>query len=98
MSTQQIIYNGNEYVEIGTAGAVDAGITLRPDWPICDEGARWHQEKFAGQAVCYRQGQVHFGLLVEEVDEKNVPRDDGGEVNLNDLFLTASGRIYRAST
>jgi hypothetical protein len=93
--TTQIIYNGNEYVEIGSVDAVDDRITTKPEWPVCDESGRWHQKKFDGQAACYRQGQVHFGLLVEEVDEKNVPRDEDGELNLNDLFSTSHGRVYR---
>jgi hypothetical protein len=93
--TTQIIYNGSEYVEIGSVAAVDPRITLHPKWPICDEGARWHNEQFEGQAVCYRGSGVHFGLLVEEVTEQELPRDEDGELNFNDLFSTSHGRVYR---
>ncbi len=90
--TTQIIWTGNEYEVAESADRAE-----RPEWPVQDEGARWHYEQFDGQLVVYRSSSVHFGFEAEEVAEQDVPRDADGELNLNDLFLCNNGIVYRAA-
>lgn len=87
----QIIYTGNEYKEADQCAKAE-----RPEWPVQDSGAHWHHEKFPGQMVVYLINEVHFGFMVQQVPEQDVPRDDDGELNLDSLFLCENGNVYRA--
>lgn len=91
MTTTQIIFNGNGYEEAHGCDRAKC-----PEWPVQDQGAHWHHEEFEGQMVVYRTSDVHFGFVAAEVPEQDVPRDEDGELNLNDLFLCDNGKIYRA--
>jgi hypothetical protein len=91
MTDAQLIWTGNEY-EIADATNSD-----RPDWPVQDQGGRWHREQFPGQVVCFREAQVHFGFNAVAVADQEVPRAADGELNLNDLFLCNNGTVYRAA-
>lgn len=44
-----------------------------PQWPVQDEGGRWHAEAFPGQRVLYGRRAVNFGFLADEIP---VPGDD----------------------
>jgi len=66
MTTQQIIWTGNEY-EI----ADDRNSEI-PDWPIQDAGARWHREEFPGQRVHFDRQNVYFGIAVEEISREKL--------------------------
>lgn len=50
-----------------------------PEWPVQDEGARWHHEAFQGQRVAYDRAHVHFGIQVvpcaEPEDMDDIPSD-----------------------
>lgn len=92
-TTTQIIFNGNEYAESCTCDRAE-----RPEWPVQDQGAHWHHEEFDGQMVVYRTSEVYFGFMAEKVPEQDVPRDEDGEMDLDDLFLCDNGEIYRAKS
>lgn len=91
MSTEQIIWTGNEYE------VADGMNSESPEWPVQDSGAHWNYEEFEGQRVVFRGNNVHFGILAEELAEAEVPREADGKMNLNDLYLCNNGRVYRAA-
>ena len=92
MSTQ-IIRTGNGYEAV--SACTDPAIEVAPSWPIMDEGGSWHHEAFPGQAVLFDRAHVDFGFLADELPISQAPVDSDGELNLDGLYLTETGRLYR---
>lgn len=66
-----------------------------PEWPVQDEGGRWHREQFKGQRVVFNGAHAHFGFLAVEIDKADVQKDEDGEMILDGLTMTEDGRVWR---
>lgn len=88
--TTQLVWNGCDSDVVADERNSEA-----PEWPVQDQGGRWHHEQFKGQRVVFTQRSVHFGFLATEVNKAEVPTDEDGEMILDGLTMTDDGRVWR---
>ena len=65
-----------------------------PDWPVQDQGARWHNSKFAEQRVAYDRARVEFGFLAEPISAKDAATLDIDDLP-DDVYVIGSN-FYRS--
>ena len=61
-----------------------------PQWPVQDEGGRWHHEQFPGQRVVYDHARVDFGFQVKPC----AAPDDSDDIP-SDVYLSRDGRWWK---
>ena len=64
-----------------------------PQWPVQDEGGRWHHEQFPGQRVVYDHARVDFGFQVKPcVMEPSKWVDELSETQRGEQGFGSTGR------
>jgi len=77
----QLIFVGDHY-EIA-----DSSNSEIPKWPVQDEGGHWHSRQFSGQRARFDRSHVDFGFQAIRINEKDIPIDADGELDLDGVFI-----------